>query len=162
MKYEPIRAYLKSTSKDIVTLTLKEIEIMVSDLPSGSRTPQFWANTENHHRTRRDVWMGEGFKAFFESKTQSVRFERILNLDDTATENNPRMPMVYMTKVWGLSAPVGPLQFATAGWRKNALSKLKSGDLVVLVGTGGPETKDEEKGCCHIKPPHRSFSYSTF
>jgi len=146
MKYGPIRDYLKGTSKNTITLSLKEIEVMVSGLPSEAKTSQFWANTKDHHKTRRDTWMGEGFKAFYEKATQSVRFERILNLDETETKNNSVTPTVYLTKVWGFSAPVGPLQFATNGWRKNALSKLHSGDLVVLVGTNGPETKKEEKG----------------
>jgi len=146
MKYEPIREYLKTAKRDIVTLTLTEIEIMVSGLPAEAKTSQFWANTKNHHRARRDVWMGEGFKAFYEKNSQSVRFERILNLDNTVNQSTLVAPTVYMTKVWGFSTPAGPLQFASAGWRKNALSKLKPDDLVVLVGTSGQETKDEEKG----------------
>lgn len=68
MKYEPIREYLKTAKEDIVTLTLTEIEIMVSGLPAEARTSQFWANTKNYHKARRDVWMGEGFKAFYEKK----------------------------------------------------------------------------------------------
>lgn len=52
----------------------------------------------------------------------------------------------YLTKVWGFSEPVGPLQFASQGWRENALRKLKPGDLVVVVGTTGNETADDEKG----------------
>lgn len=88
----------------------------------------------------------KALKPSTKKNSQTVRFERTLNLDNTVNQSILQRPTLYMTKVWGFSTPVGPLQFATAGWRKNALSKLKSGDLVLLVGTGGQETKDEEKG----------------
>lgn len=51
-----------------------------------------------------------------------------------------------MTKVWGWGAPVGPMQFSTNGWRKNALGQLEPGDRVVLVGTMGDQTPDDMKG----------------
>ena len=53
---------------------------------------------------------------------------------------------VFMTKVWGFGAPVGPLQFSSKGWRENARSALKPGDLVILVGTLGAETQPDEQG----------------
>jgi hypothetical protein len=53
---------------------------------------------------------------------------------------------LFMTKVWGFSTPVGPLQFSTKGWRENALNQLKPGDQVVLVGTMGEPTQDDMKG----------------
>jgi hypothetical protein len=53
---------------------------------------------------------------------------------------------VYLTKVWGFSEPVGPLQFSTEGWRDRARRSLRPGDLVVLVGTKGPPTVDDERG----------------
>ncbi len=53
---------------------------------------------------------------------------------------------VYMTKVWGFDIPCGPLQFSTSGWRDAARSNLKSGDLVVLVGTKGEQTDPDSRG----------------
>lgn len=53
---------------------------------------------------------------------------------------------VYLTKVWGFGAPVGPLQFSTSGWRDNARGVLKEGDTVILVGTKGVQTPDEMQG----------------
>lgn len=53
---------------------------------------------------------------------------------------------VFMTKVWGFGAPVGPLQFSSNGWRENARSALEPGDLVVLVGTLGAETEPNDQG----------------
>jgi hypothetical protein len=50
-----------------------------------------------------------------------------------------------MTKVWGFGEPVGPLQFSTEGWRNRARSELKPGDYVVLVGTKGSQTQDDEQ-----------------
>src|SRR5439155_18681182 len=53
---------------------------------------------------------------------------------------------LYLTKVWGFGVPSGPLQFGKAGWREKARSKLMPGDLVVLVGTKGPETAENDRG----------------
>jgi hypothetical protein len=53
---------------------------------------------------------------------------------------------VYLTKTWGFSAPSGPLQFSTAGWRTTARGMLEPGDLVVIVGTKGAETDEPERG----------------
>lgn len=53
---------------------------------------------------------------------------------------------LYLTKVWGFDVPCGPLQFGTAGWRDRARAELLPGDLVVLVGTKGPPTSEDEQG----------------
>lgn len=53
---------------------------------------------------------------------------------------------MFLTKVWGFEAPVGPLQFSTSGWRDNALRQLKPGDQVLLVGTTGEPTLPEHRG----------------
>lgn len=51
-----------------------------------------------------------------------------------------------MTKTWGFRTPSGPLQFSLQGWRDRARQLLKPGDLVVIVGTMGDETLEEERG----------------
>jgi hypothetical protein len=53
---------------------------------------------------------------------------------------------IFLTKVWGFGVPFGPLQFSQKGYRETARSILSAGDLVVLVGTEGPQTQDDEKG----------------
>jgi hypothetical protein len=53
---------------------------------------------------------------------------------------------VYLTKVWGFSEPVGPLQFGAEGWRERAQEVLNPGDLVVLVGTKREPTPEAEWG----------------
>src|SRR5437667_2930101 len=53
---------------------------------------------------------------------------------------------VFITKTWGFSVPCGPLQFRTEGWRARARAELMSGDLVVIVGTKGPQTQAAEQG----------------
>lgn len=53
---------------------------------------------------------------------------------------------VYITKVWGFTSPSGPLQFSVSGWRDRAREVLRPGDLVVLVGTMGQETSEQERG----------------
>ncbi len=51
-----------------------------------------------------------------------------------------------MTKVWGFDTPTGPLQFSTEGWRRNAREVLQPGDIVVLVGTKGEPTPEQDRG----------------
>jgi len=53
---------------------------------------------------------------------------------------------VFMTKTWGFSDPCWPLQFSTEGWRARARAALKVGDVVVIVGTKGPQTQPAEQG----------------
>lgn len=53
---------------------------------------------------------------------------------------------LYLTKTWGFSVPSGPMQFSVNGWRTRAQGMLKPGDLVVIVGTKGIETLEEEQG----------------
>lgn len=53
---------------------------------------------------------------------------------------------VFLTKTWGFGSPSGPLQFSTNGWRNNARNVLRPGDLVVIVGTKGNETSEDERG----------------
>ncbi len=76
-KFAPLQRYLAATSENQVRLTIKSIQTLVGELPNEALTPQFWANT-NYHLSRRNAWRGEGFKAFYEPSTQSVRFEREL------------------------------------------------------------------------------------
>ena len=53
---------------------------------------------------------------------------------------------VYLTKVWGFDAPVGPLAFSFEGWRDRARKMLRPGDLVLLVGTKSAPTPEEDQG----------------
>ena len=53
---------------------------------------------------------------------------------------------VFITKTWGFSDPCWPLQFSTEGWRARARAALKVGDVVVIVGTKGPQTQPAEQG----------------
>lgn len=52
----------------------------------------------------------------------------------------------FMTKVWGFGAPAGPLQFSTEGWQRKARNVIQPGDIVVLVGTKGDETDEDDRG----------------
>lgn len=53
---------------------------------------------------------------------------------------------IFLTKTWGWEVPVGPLQFSTEGWRRNAVEQLQPGDEVVIVGTRGDQTPEEMRG----------------
>jgi hypothetical protein len=53
---------------------------------------------------------------------------------------------MFITKTWGFGIPCGPLQFGLAGWRDRARALLQPGDLVVIVGTKGPQTRQDEQG----------------
>ena len=52
----------------------------------------------------------------------------------------------FITKVWGWREPIGPLVFASSGWRDNAVEKLRPNDRVVLVGTTDEPTVESEQG----------------
>ena len=53
---------------------------------------------------------------------------------------------MYMTKTWGFGVPCGPLQFSLGGFRDRARGLLRPGDLVVIVGTFGENTPEDERG----------------
>lgn len=53
---------------------------------------------------------------------------------------------IYLTKVWGFGEPCGPLQFSMEGWRDKARADLNPGDCVVLVGTKGEPTEEDDRG----------------
>lgn len=69
-----------------------------------------------------------------------------LHLRSTAFQASRRAlgrDVVY-GQTWGFSVPSGPRQFSTNGWRINARSTLEPSDLVVIVGTKGAETDEDE------------------
>jgi hypothetical protein len=53
---------------------------------------------------------------------------------------------LYLTKVWGFGIPSGPLQFGKRGLREHAREILLDGDQVLLVGTKGHQTAEEDQG----------------
>lgn len=53
---------------------------------------------------------------------------------------------VYITKVWGFHVPCGPLTFSKRGWRDRAREVLRTGDLVVTVGTKADPTAVDDQG----------------
>jgi hypothetical protein len=52
---------------------------------------------------------------------------------------------MFVSKVWGFENPSGPLVFNSAGMRKNAASRLIRGDRVILVGTWGEDTAEQDR-----------------
>lgn len=76
LKYAPIGDFLRRQSTEEVRLSLDEIAQLVGPLGSTAASPQFWANAQNHHLSRRKHWFDAGFEAFYEPATQSVRFVR--------------------------------------------------------------------------------------
>lgn len=53
----------------------------------------------------------------------------------------------FLTKVWGIDEPCGPLQFGEAGWRERARRLLTGGPhRVVMVGTMGEQTPEHWRG----------------
>ncbi|TYL89966.1 hypothetical protein FXB40_34110 [Bradyrhizobium rifense] len=78
-KYAPLGDYLKAQKTERFWLSLEHISEMVGGLPAEASKPQFWANTEDHHRSRRDQWRQAGFKAFLRSSDGrlGVTFERL-------------------------------------------------------------------------------------
>lgn len=76
LKYAPIGDFLRRESTEEVRLSLDEIAQLVGPLGSTAASPQFWANAQNHHLSRRKHGFDAGFEAFYEPATQSVRFVR--------------------------------------------------------------------------------------
>ncbi|MCK1658599.1 HNH endonuclease [Bradyrhizobium sp. 151] len=78
-KYVPLGDYLKTHTTEHVWLSLEQLAEMLGGLPAEASKPQFWANTKDHHRSRRDQWRGAGFNAFLRSRDGrlGVAFERV-------------------------------------------------------------------------------------
>lgn len=76
LKYAPIGDFLSRQSAAEVRLSLNEIAELVGPLGSTAASPQFWANAQSHHLSRRRHWFDAGFDAFYEPANQSVRFVR--------------------------------------------------------------------------------------
>lgn len=75
--YAAIKKFLLETTEDTVVVPLAELEKMLGRLPKSAKTPQFWANAKDYHKTRRQQRMSAGFNAYYEPKSRSVRFERV-------------------------------------------------------------------------------------
>lgn len=99
LKYAPIGAWLRENEKDEVRLSISRIEQLVGSLPNDARTPQFWANTK-HHLPRRSQWLDNGYEAFFEPKTDAVRFTRILTSRSEWTTDELRACVSAYHKLW--------------------------------------------------------------
>lgn len=75
-RYAPLGAFLRGQQERELRLKLSEIESIIGRaLPHSAWTPQFWANAGQHHASRRRQWLGAGYSAFFEKRTETVRFQ---------------------------------------------------------------------------------------
>lgn len=91
LRYDRLGAFLKAQTADEVRLRLSEIAGMIGHaLPRDAWTPQFWANAADHHQTRRRQWLGAGFGAFFERRTETVLFRRMPQEQPTADPDELR------------------------------------------------------------------------
>ncbi|MDP2732923.1 MAG: HNH endonuclease signature motif containing protein [Hoeflea sp.] len=77
LKYGPLGTYLRTRlHEDEVVLSFAEIEGFVGHLPQSARSSQFWANTRDHHVSRRSQWLDNGFSAYYDASLPGVRFVR--------------------------------------------------------------------------------------
>ncbi|WP_421359685.1 HNH endonuclease [Agrobacterium rosae] len=77
LKYAPLGTYLRTrVNEEEIVLSFTEIEELVGKLPQSANSPQFWANTRDHHVSRRAQWLDSGFSAYYLSSMPSVRFVR--------------------------------------------------------------------------------------
>lgn len=75
--YDALGNYLRGRTEAEITLKFSEIEKLIKRrLPDGAWRPDFWANTANHHTTRRGQWLNAGYHAFLQARTESVLFRR--------------------------------------------------------------------------------------
>jgi 5-methylcytosine-specific restriction protein A len=75
-KYEPLGDLLREATLDKVDLSLDEVAKLVGSLPEEARKPQFWSNAHDYHDARRRQWLGNGFKAYLDRSSMTVRFIR--------------------------------------------------------------------------------------
>lgn len=75
-KYEPLGGLLRNTTLDIVNLSLDEVAKLVGLLPEEAKKAQFWSNAQDYHDARRRQWLGNGFKAYLDRSSRTVRFVR--------------------------------------------------------------------------------------
>jgi 5-methylcytosine-specific restriction endonuclease McrA len=77
LKYGPLGIYLRARlHEDEVVVLFTEIEELVGSLPQTAKSSQFWANTHDHHVSRRAQWLDNGFNAYYDTTLPGVRFIR--------------------------------------------------------------------------------------
>ena len=87
-KYEPLRRYLAGLppALDTVTLSVAEIAAIVgAPLPTGARTPRFWANARRpwDMSVQARAWQGAGWRVIaFDYRAETVRFVRVDATDE--------------------------------------------------------------------------------
>lgn len=77
LKYDPLKEHLAGRTEQVVNLSLAKISEMVGGLPPEARKPQFWANSPDHHASRRRSWLDNNYHAFLKLKQASVVFSRV-------------------------------------------------------------------------------------
>lgn len=75
-RYAGLGDYLRKQTASEIRLRLNEIAELVGNLPKDAWTHQFWANAADYHISRRNQWLKNGYRAFYEPQSESVRFER--------------------------------------------------------------------------------------
>jgi 5-methylcytosine-specific restriction enzyme A len=98
-KYDPLGELLDQQlfPQKPLWISLREIEGLVGSLPKEAATHQFWANAEHYHSSRRQQWMGHGYRAYFSEDTSGepgVRFDPVVDMssfspDEAATKDSP-------------------------------------------------------------------------
>lgn len=94
-RYAPLGRYLASRSEPALRLKLSEISAIIgTPLPDDAWTPQFWANAASYHQTRRGQWLNAGYRAYFERRSETVRFERADGIERRSLEWHVEQPTV--------------------------------------------------------------------
>lgn len=110
-RYAQLGHYLASSSEPELRLKLSEISgIIGAPLPDEAWTPQFWANAADYHQTRRGQWLNAGYKAYFERRSETVRFERAEGIERRSREWHVEQPTADPEELEArISAAIGRL-----------------------------------------------------
>lgn len=78
-KYDPLRRFLRRSSKSELELSFADVERVIGGLlPKSAERPQWWANEANpssrHVQVR--AWLDAGYEAFLVPEAEKVVFRR--------------------------------------------------------------------------------------
>lgn len=79
-KYDPVREFLFTSGKSIVSMSFDELGRLVSGgLPRSAYEYQaYWANERSPHQPWKQAWMGAGYEVDeYDLRTQRVRFRKV-------------------------------------------------------------------------------------
>jgi hypothetical protein len=76
-RYDPLTRFLEAGSGDPITLTLKQVGVLVGGLPESASTSQAWWQNEDPSHTHCQVWRNAGYSAHPDLAQRKVTFRPV-------------------------------------------------------------------------------------